>query len=54
MIQLGKALESGRAKNIKWLQSKAEVAKLDGEFDLVTFASSISLDGPSSPELGDD
>ena len=41
MIDLGKSLENGRARNIDWLEAKAENAKFDGFFDLVTFGSSI-------------
>ena len=41
MIDLGKSLDNGDADNIHWLYAKAEDATLDGQFDVVTFASSI-------------
>lgn len=47
MIRLGKSLENGRAKNIEWLQAKAEHVQLGGKFDVVTFASSIHWMDPT-------
>ena len=41
MIDLGKSLDNGDAANLHWLCAKAEAAALEGQFDLMTFASSI-------------
>lgn len=48
MIALGKSLENGDATNLGWVQAKAEEAKLEGLFDMVTFASSIHWMTPES------
>lgn len=47
MIALGKSLENGQAANIDWRQSTAESVTLSGQYDLVTFASSIHWMEPS-------
>jgi len=46
MIALGQTLENGQAENIRWIETTAEDAPLDGQFDLVTFAASIHWMSP--------
>ncbi len=41
MITLGKSLEFGKARNIKWEESYAETAQLIGQYDTVVAALSI-------------
>ena len=48
MIALGKTLANGTAPNITWTCAKAEDAVLEGQFDVVTFASSIHWMDPEA------
>lgn len=41
MIALGQSLKGGDQQNIQWVAAAAEDASLTGQFDVVTFASSI-------------
>jgi len=48
MIALGKSLEGGDQSNIQWIEATAEDAPLSGQFDVVTFASSIHWMDPEA------